>query len=95
MFLFIGYQLYSEKCVKEGVVTQEQVKQIYDSYQKICEDSHDEAQKETSMKVQHFLGQFHYVSLILSYISTKIGLTHRGPGFSKAVTLRVPTSKLA
>lgn len=49
--LLIGYQLYSEKCVKDGVVTQEQVKQIYDGYQKICEESHNEAQQETSMKV--------------------------------------------
>lgn len=47
----IGYQLYSEKCVQEGVVTAEEVKQIYDNYQKICDESFDEAQKETSMKV--------------------------------------------
>lgn len=47
----LGLKLYSERCVQEGVVTQEQVKHIYDSYQQICEESHNEAQKETTMKV--------------------------------------------
>lgn len=69
--LFLGYQLYSAKCVQEGVVTQEEVKKIYDDYQKICEESLQEAQKETSMKVNIKM-LFIPLFLFISYCKLKV-----------------------
>lgn len=37
--------------VKEGVVTAEKVKEIYDSYEKICNEAHELALKETHIQV--------------------------------------------
>lgn len=51
LFLIEGLQMYGEQCIAEGVVTPEEVKAMYDSYQQICNDAHAESLLEKSIKV--------------------------------------------
>lgn len=46
---------YSEKLIKEGVVTQEQVKDVQEKYDKICEEAYLNARKETHIKYKDWL----------------------------------------
>lgn len=53
MFFFskTGLEIYSEKLIKEGIVTPEDVKSVRDKYEKICEEAMELAKKETHIKV--------------------------------------------
>ncbi|XP_034239296.1 2-oxoglutarate dehydrogenase, mitochondrial isoform X2 [Thrips palmi] len=46
---------YAEKLIEEGVVTPEEVKDVKDKYEKICEDAHAAARKETHIKYKDWL----------------------------------------
>ncbi|XP_044268537.1 2-oxoglutarate dehydrogenase, mitochondrial-like isoform X2 [Tribolium madens] len=46
---------YSEQLVKEGVVTQEEVKDVKEKYEKICEEALESARKETHIKYKDWL----------------------------------------
>ncbi|XP_069692670.1 2-oxoglutarate dehydrogenase complex component E1 isoform X5 [Periplaneta americana] len=46
---------YSDKLIKEGVVTPEEVKDVKDKYEKICEESYINARKETHIKYKDWL----------------------------------------
>lgn len=48
---FEGYELYSQKLIGEGVVTQSDCNAIWDEYQNICEQAHSLCLKETTIKV--------------------------------------------
>lgn len=48
-----GLEIYSEKLIKEGIVTTEDVKSVRDKYEKICEEAMELAKKETHIKVGH------------------------------------------
>lgn len=48
---FIGLEIYSDKLIKEGIVTPEDVKNVRDKYEKICEEAFELAKKETHIKV--------------------------------------------
>lgn len=47
--------IYSEQLVNEGIVTQEDVKNVRDKYEKICEDAFELAKKETHIKYKDWL----------------------------------------
>ncbi|CAA9993310.1 unnamed protein product [Nesidiocoris tenuis] len=46
---------YAEKLISEGVVNQEEVKDVRDKYDKICEDAYSNAGKETHIKYKDWL----------------------------------------
>lgn len=46
---------YANQLVKEGVVTTEEVKDVQDKYEKICEEAHVNAKKETHIKFKDWL----------------------------------------
>jgi len=46
---------YSEKLTEEGVVTPEEVKDVKEKYEKICEESYAAARKETHIKYKDWL----------------------------------------
>ncbi|XP_059470554.1 2-oxoglutarate dehydrogenase complex component E1 isoform X2 [Neocloeon triangulifer] len=50
-----GLQLYAEKLIKEGTVTEEEVKDVADKYEKICEEAYTNARKETHIKYKDWL----------------------------------------
>jgi len=47
--------IYSEKLVSEGIVTQDEVKAVVDKYEKICEEAYKKAQDETQIFHKHWL----------------------------------------
>lgn len=47
----VGLEIYSDKLIKEGIVSTEDVKNVRDKYEKICEEAFDLAKKETHIKV--------------------------------------------
>jgi len=47
--------LYSEKLVKEGLVTKEEVKAVVDKYDRICEEAYKKAGEETQVFHKHWL----------------------------------------
>lgn len=47
--------IYSERLVNEGIVTQDDVKNVRDKYEKICEDAFELAKKETHIKYKDWL----------------------------------------
>ncbi|KAG4079658.1 hypothetical protein HA402_010438 [Bradysia odoriphaga] len=49
------YELYSEKLIGEGVVTQLECTAIWEEYQKICEEAHAECLKETTIKFKDWI----------------------------------------
>lgn len=51
--IILGLDIYSERLVNEGIVTQDDVKNVRDKYEKICEDAFELAKKETSIKVRY------------------------------------------
>ncbi|PNF19902.1 2-oxoglutarate dehydrogenase, mitochondrial [Cryptotermes secundus] len=46
---------YAEKLIQEGVVTPEEVKDVKEKYEKICEESYVNARKETHIKYKDWL----------------------------------------
>ncbi|XP_031346025.1 2-oxoglutarate dehydrogenase, mitochondrial isoform X3 [Photinus pyralis] len=48
-------QKYSEQLIAEGVVTPEEVKDVRDKYEKICEDAFEQARKETHIKYKDWI----------------------------------------
>lgn len=46
---------YAEQLLKEGVVTQEEVKEVKDKYEKICEEAFGNASKETHIKFKDWI----------------------------------------
>nr|AHB50494.1 oxoglutarate dehydrogenase [Mayetiola destructor] len=48
-------EIYSEKLIKEGIVTPEDVKSVRDKYEKICEEAFELAKKETHIKYKDWL----------------------------------------
>ena len=47
--------LYSEKLINEGVVTKEEVDNVIDKYEKICEEAYKKAGEETQIFHKHWL----------------------------------------
>ncbi|XP_012274881.1 2-oxoglutarate dehydrogenase, mitochondrial isoform X2 [Orussus abietinus] len=50
-----GLDLYGSKLIKEGVVTQEEVKDVKEKYEKICEEAYSNAKQETHIKYKDWL----------------------------------------
>lgn len=50
-FEFSALQIYSDKLIKEGIVSPEDVESVRDKYEKICEEAFELAKKETHIKV--------------------------------------------
>ena len=48
-------ELYSEKLVADGVVTQEDVEELIAQYDKICEEALLKAKSETKLEFRHWL----------------------------------------
>jgi len=48
-------EIYSDKLVNEGIVTQDDVKSVREKYEKICEEAFDLAKKETHIKYKDWL----------------------------------------
>ncbi|XP_034950538.1 2-oxoglutarate dehydrogenase, mitochondrial isoform X6 [Chelonus insularis] len=50
-----GLDIYSKKLIDEGVVTPEEVKDVKDKYEKICEEAYTNARQETHIKYKDWL----------------------------------------
>ncbi|XP_043268320.1 2-oxoglutarate dehydrogenase, mitochondrial isoform X5 [Venturia canescens] len=50
-----GLDLYATKLISDGVVTQEEVKDVKDKYEKICEEAYTNARQETHIKYKDWL----------------------------------------
>lgn len=48
-------EIFSDKMIKEGVVTKEEVQGVVDKYDKICEEAYKKAGEETSISLKHWL----------------------------------------
>ncbi|XP_046960325.1 2-oxoglutarate dehydrogenase, mitochondrial isoform X2 [Vanessa cardui] len=48
-------EIYAERLIAEGVVTAEEVKDVKDKYEKICEDAYNQAKQETHIKYKDWL----------------------------------------
>ncbi|CAK1553530.1 unnamed protein product [Leptosia nina] len=48
-------EIYADRLIKEGVVTAEEVKDVKDKYEKICEDAYNQAKQETHIKYKDWL----------------------------------------
>lgn len=46
---------YADQLISEGVVTAEEVKDVKDKYEKICEDALNQAKQETHIKYKDWL----------------------------------------
>lgn len=46
---------YADQLISEGVVTAEEVKDVKDKYEKICEDAYNQAKQETHIKYKDWL----------------------------------------
>lgn len=46
---------YSAQLIKEGIVTADEVKDVKDKYEKICEDAYNQAKQETHIKYKDWL----------------------------------------
>lgn len=53
LLLILALEIYSDKLIKEGIVSPEDVKSVRDKYEKICEEAFELAKKETHIKVCH------------------------------------------
>lgn len=47
--------IYADQLIKEGVVNAEEVKDVRDKYEKICEDAYNQAKLETHIKYKDWL----------------------------------------
>lgn len=52
---FVVLEIYADRLIKEGVVTAEEVKDVKDKYEKICEDAYNQAKQETHIKYKDWL----------------------------------------
>ncbi|XP_046743343.1 2-oxoglutarate dehydrogenase, mitochondrial isoform X5 [Diprion similis] len=50
-----GLTLYADKLISENVVTPEEVKDVKEKYEKICEDAYNNAKQETHIKYKDWL----------------------------------------
>ncbi|XP_044593392.1 2-oxoglutarate dehydrogenase, mitochondrial isoform X4 [Cotesia glomerata] len=50
-----GLDIYSKKLIDEGVVTPEEVKDVKEKYEKICEEAYTNARQETHIKYKDWL----------------------------------------
>ncbi|XP_026751044.1 2-oxoglutarate dehydrogenase complex component E1 isoform X3 [Galleria mellonella] len=48
-------EIYADQLIAEGVVTAEEVKDVKDKYEKICEDAYNQAKQETHIKYKDWL----------------------------------------
>ncbi|VVC92904.1 unnamed protein product [Leptidea sinapis] len=48
-------EIYSDQLIREGVVTADEVKDVRDKYEKICEDAYNQAKQETHIKYKDWL----------------------------------------
>lgn len=48
-------QKYSEQLIQEGIVTEEEVKDVKDKYDKICEEAFERARQETHIKYKDWI----------------------------------------
>ncbi|XP_045493691.1 2-oxoglutarate dehydrogenase, mitochondrial isoform X3 [Colias croceus] len=48
-------EIYADQLITEGVVTAEEVKDVKDKYEKICEDAYNQAKQETHIKYKDWL----------------------------------------
>lgn len=55
LFYFAVIDIYADQLVKEGVVTKDEVKDVRDKYEKICEDAFQGAKQETHIKYKDWL----------------------------------------
>lgn len=52
---FLVLEKYADQLITEGVVTAEEVKDVKDKYEKICEDAYNQAKQETHIKYKDWL----------------------------------------
>ena len=50
-----GMDKYSEKLIEEGVVTKDEVTDVKNKYEKICEEAYVKAQQETQIRYKDWL----------------------------------------
>ena len=50
-----GMDKYSAKLIDEGVVTKEEVNDVHNKYEKICEEAYVKAQQETQIRYKDWL----------------------------------------
>lgn len=55
LFIFTVLEIYADRLIAEGVVTAEEVKDVKDKYEKICEDAYNQAKQETHIKYKDWL----------------------------------------
>lgn len=48
-------EIYADQLISEGVVTADEVKDVKDKYEKICEDAYNQAKQETHIKYKDWL----------------------------------------
>ena len=53
--LVLLIELYSDKLIKDGIVTKEEVNAVIDKYEKICEEAFHKAAEETQVFHKHWL----------------------------------------
>lgn len=53
--MFSVLEKYADQLITEGVVTAEEVKDVRDKYDKICEDAYNQAKQETHIKYKDWL----------------------------------------
>lgn len=54
-YIWIVLEIYADQLISEGVVTAEEVKEVKDKYEKICEDAYNQAKQETHIKYKDWL----------------------------------------
>lgn len=54
-YIFLVLEKYADQLITEGVVTAEEVKDVKDKYEKICEDAYNQAKQETHIKYKDWL----------------------------------------
>lgn len=55
LFILTVLEIYADRLIAEGVVTAEEVKDVKDKYEKICEDAYNQAKQETHIKYKDWL----------------------------------------
>lgn len=51
LFIVSGLEIYGDRLVNESIVSKDDVKNVRDKYEKICEEAFELAKKETHIKV--------------------------------------------
>lgn len=85
--IVLGLEIYSDKLIKEGIVSPEDVKSVRDKYEKICDEALELSKKETHIKVRNVNVGFrcccNNVVFALANFSSRIGWILHGLVSSK------------